>query len=986
MRITFLALILLILPVSARAIEFTGDVTVDFPAEACFTDPNDVSVGVPVAFPAGTISGFDVEQICLIYDATTDTVDVGIKTYEQSNAGGFQIPFGDADGDGDPGGTSAILAGLAGSDNADLGTDEFFAMVLDFDADPGTTPEAVAGITDVRSAPGGFRVSEVALPDLGLNASFSEGYYGSLIAAATGSAVFASPSGAAPHLEFSMIGFSTYPGFSTLDLNDPDETMDIIFKAGSFADSGIGDEDIRITLDVQDFFDDDGDDIPNNSDPDSDNDGIPDITERDLDDHDTDGDCFISAAEAAASGLDTDGDGDIDVNDGFANVDTDSDGTPNYLDIDSDNDTIRDIHEADTVNFDTNADLSITPDEFDAIDCLTSDEETDTDGDGTPDVRDLDTDDDTIPDATEAGDADLDTDPVDTDGDGIPDYRDPDSDDDGLDDEEETDIGTDPTNPDSDDDGIPDGIDNDPLTPGDGVDPDIAIPNSGDAVQAQGSGLASCQLIDASQLKGRSTWINWLLLAIAAMALALFRGRRRRPYFAFFFILVSLTLPCSSYALNGELFRPAFDNLGLVNLYESRMLEKRAWSLGLGLSFSKNPLELGLVSSGARLDSLVDHHVNMTLTGAYGLADWVELGISVPFFPNVKVEPVGTSSGSSTAAFGDIGLAAKFRLWTHGDVETDNVTMGAAVIPFVTLPSGSTAKYTGDTSVTGGVRGVYDVEFWKNKVVANIGMRFREKENLFNLTIGQEFLYGIGYRRPIWQPWDLHGLTELNGSVAFNGVRANRSPLEWLFGIRKGFMESRLNATVGAGLGITNGYGAPDYRIFAMLSYVAAPIKKRAPRPASVTERRVTYKSYVRLEGGQIVILEPIHFETARWKILPESQPVVKAVAALMLDQPWIRHVVIQGHTDHRGSDQYNINLSNNRAREVKEAIIGFGVEPERLTSEGRGERQPIATNQTAEGMAKNRRVEFHIVEVQKVGEKEEVTEKTEKVTKGRRR
>jgi hypothetical protein len=95
--------------------------------------------------------------------------------------------------------------------------------------------------------------------------------------------------------------------------------------------------------------------------------------------------------------------------------------------------------------------------------------------------------------------------------------------------------------------------------------------------------------------------------------------------------------PGKAHALNAEQFRPNFDGYGLINLLDHRTLQRHAWSLGLGLSFAKNPVELGLVSTGARLDSLIDYHVNTTLNAAFGITDWVTVGLTVPFFTDVKI-------------------------------------------------------------------------------------------------------------------------------------------------------------------------------------------------------------------------------------------------------------------------------------------------------------------------------------------------------------
>ncbi len=72
--------------------------------------------------------------------------------------------------------------------------------------------------------------------------------------------------------------------------------------------------------------------------------------------------------------------------------------------------------------------------------------------------------------------------------------------------------------------------------------------------------------------------------------------------------------------------------------------------------------------------------------------------------------------------------------------------------------------------------------------------------------------------------------------------------------------------------------------------------------------------------------------------------------------------IVIAGHTDSVGSEQYNMQLSLQRANAVADYLISKGVAQFRLGTEGRGELEPIATNETAEGRAQNRRVEVFVV------------------------
>lgn len=71
--------------------------------------------------------------------------------------------------------------------------------------------------------------------------------------------------------------------------------------------------------------------------------------------------------------------------------------------------------------------------------------------------------------------------------------------------------------------------------------------------------------------------------------------------------------------------------------------------------------------------------------------------------------------------------------------------------------------------------------------------------------------------------------------------------------------------------------------------------------------------------------------------------------------------ILIQGHTDDRGAEEYNLNLSNQRANNVKDYLVAQGVDSNRLSSEGLGEGMPVETNETEAGRAQNRRVEIAI-------------------------
>jgi OmpA-OmpF porin, OOP family len=117
----------------------------------------------------------------------------------------------------------------------------------------------------------------------------------------------------------------------------------------------------------------------------------------------------------------------------------------------------------------------------------------------------------------------------------------------------------------------------------------------------------------------------------------------------------------------------------------------------------------------------------------------------------------------------------------------------------------------------------------------------------------------------------------------------------------------------------------------------------------------------VRVEGGQILILEQVNFDTGRDTIRPESFKILAAVAAVIEEHPDIARVAVDGHTDNRGGDKPNKNLSERRALSVVRWLTEHGVDARRLEARGFGQRRPVAANVTTQGRAQNRRVEFLI-------------------------
>ncbi len=122
-------------------------------------------------------------------------------------------------------------------------------------------------------------------------------------------------------------------------------------------------------------------------------------------------------------------------------------------------------------------------------------------------------------------------------------------------------------------------------------------------------------------------------------------------------------------------------------------------------------------------------------------------------------------------------------------------------------------------------------------------------------------------------------------------------------------------------------------------------------------------KASVKITDTQLLISSKVYYDYDKATIKTVSYPILSAVAEALNNNPGITKVQIEGHTDNEGTETYNLELSENRAKSVRKYLISKKVDPERLIYKGYGFSRPKASNRTEEGKAINRRVEFTIVE-----------------------
>lgn len=138
-------------------------------------------------------------------------------------------------------------------------------------------------------------------------------------------------------------------------------------------------------------------------------------------------------------------------------------------------------------------------------------------------------------------------------------------------------------------------------------------------------------------------------------------------------------------------------------------------------------------------------------------------------------------------------------------------------------------------------------------------------------------------------------------------------------------------------------------------------VDDECPNVAGIESEKGCPKKYegVEITQTRIEIKQKIFFAYNKAKIKKKSYRILATVAEVLTDNPDIT-VRVEGHTDSRGKDAYNKRLSTKRAKSVLEHLVKKGkISRSRLTSIGWGEEKPIDSNQTDEGRAANRRVEF---------------------------
>jgi outer membrane protein OmpA-like peptidoglycan-associated protein len=409
-------------------------------------------------------------------------------------------------------------------------------------------------------------------------------------------------------------------------------------------------------------------------------------------------------------------------------------------------------------------------------------------------------------------------------------------------------------------------------------------------------------------------------------------------------------------------------------------LDLRAGSAAAGATFdyAYKPLVV-YDATGAERFALVRHQAVVHLGGAIVLAGRLRLALDAPVALYQDGESAvidGVALSPSTApSFGDLRLAADVRVVGDHD-EPFSLALGVRGW----LPTGSRAQFTSDGSARVAPQvlaaGAMDVLVW----AARVALVYRSRDDAYaGRALGSELVAaaGVGLRtrdaRLVVGP-EISAASTFGGGAKFLGSR--ETPAEWLFGAHYDVLPN-LRAGAGVGGGLGHGYGTPVVRGLASLEWITSP-PKRTRAAGEPEEPRTPWEGF---QGGggetvptkerplavvtenEIRIEEQLRFATDSAELLAGSDAVLGAVKRILDEHPEIVRLRIEGHTDSTGDAAYNDDLSARRAAAVEAWLVDHGIAKERLESAGLGSKEPIDTNDTEEGRAKNRRVVFRILE-----------------------
>jgi len=515
--------------------------------------------------------------------------------------------------------------------------------------------------------------------------------------------------------------------------------------------------------------------------------------------------------------------------------------------------------------------------------------------------------------------------------------------------------------------------------------------------------------------------------------------------------------------IDPQLFHPAPGPKSVFGLDLPEVPTHLGVSAGMFVNYAQAPLRV--TEPDGRERALVPSELGIDFVASLSLFQAMEIGVDVPIqrlgVPNA-IEPGFTTTPQTSV--GDLRLQLKF------PVLRKPLLLGGALR--FSLPTGDETALTGVRGWVFGPTALAELPLGKTTVAFELGYLLRRREPVSgDFEIDDEVAAGIGVIHPILPDrLDVRGELRSWTGIAAPTFTANAAPIDANVGGAY-HIGRRLSLYLGAGRGVSEGYGTPAFRVLGGVRLrhesdgcaagpedfdgfrdgdfcadpdndgdhladeidtcpndaedadgfedqdgckdpdndadAVADAGDRCPLQAEDRDGHEDVdgcpdddndgdgladhlddcamdpedvdqfqdedgcpepgpaQATVTVTDTRILISERVYFDFERETIRSVSLPLLQQVAQVLVRTPRIRKIRIEGYTDGSGDANYNLDLSYRRARSVLEYLVSQGVERNRVTHIGYGETRPVASDDTPEGQALNRRVEFTILETE---------------------
>jgi len=426
-------------------------------------------------------------------------------------------------------------------------------------------------------------------------------------------------------------------------------------------------------------------------------------------------------------------------------------------------------------------------------------------------------------------------------------------------------------------------------------------------------------------------------------------------------------------------FNATTNGLDFVTVQSSETLGKGIFNLGLFSNYAVNTLPRYEDANGRDAD-INDSIITADVNFGMGLTSFWDIGISIPsvIYQNVNFD--GDRGQFDENGVTEIRANSKWRLW--GDREG-----GIAFILGTNVNVTENNPYVGSGGKpTLNFEFAFDTTFNKIAVGANIGYRKRspgEQVAGFPIEPLEDQYIGSLATSYLFTSLDTKLIFEFYAGMPTKKTETvksrSSSAAEMLLGIKHDLTDA-LAFHAGAGTEASNGTASADWRVYTGINYVfggesekkepqitsAAPKPKKAGPPAPMIPKFVetpTGPAEPAGEGDEVFVLRGINFVfDSASRVLPGTREILTNMGQ-HLKRNNVEKVIIEGHTDSVGQEQYNYDLGLQRAKVIREYILrSEKIDPNVIEARSYGETRPVADNGNYQGRQLNRRVVFRII------------------------